>query len=147
MAHKNIIIRRLEAGEEKILARVADDVFDNPVNETWSAAFLAGTHNLLVVALAGDLVVGMGSGLFHGHPDKAPELWINEIGVSPAYQRQGIATEILTKMQQIAAEEGCRGCWLITEPENFAANQLYASLPGWDGPEKSVIYSMAFADD
>ena len=142
-----IIVRRLSAGEERILENVADEVFDSPTNNLLSRKFLSETHNLLVVALDDDLVVGMGSGLFHYHPDKEAELWVNELGVSPLYHRKGIATAILTKMQAIAEESHCRGCWLLTEPDNEAANALYASLSGWHGPEESVLYSLEFSDD
>jgi hypothetical protein len=34
------------------------------------------------MATAGDTVVGFASAVHYVHPDKAPELWINEVGVA-----------------------------------------------------------------
>jgi len=142
-----IRIQRLGVGDETMLMQVADDVFDHAVCLDLTRQFLSEQHNLLVVALDQDLVVGMGSGLFYVHPDKKHELWINEVGVSPIYQRRGIARAIVLKMQERAKTLGCTACWLLTEPDNQAANGLYGSLPGWAGPEKAMLYSIDFSPE
>jgi aminoglycoside 6'-N-acetyltransferase I len=141
----NVIeIRQLIAGDHASLARVAEDVFDFPVREDLTRKYLANESNVLVVALDDDLVVGMCSGMFQVHPDKEEELWINELGVSPEYQRQGIATRLLKAFEKIAHDRGCRGIWVLTEPTNLPANALYSSMAGWNEPETSVLYSVEF---
>jgi hypothetical protein len=43
------------------------------------------------VALFDDMVVGQCAAVIHRHPDKVSELYIDEVGVAPAFQRQDIA--------------------------------------------------------
>jgi ribosomal protein S18 acetylase RimI-like enzyme len=65
------------------------------------------------------------------HPDKpTPELWINEIGVSPAHQRRGIGNRLLQAMLEEATQSGCREAWVLTERNNEAAMTLYKSADG-----------------
>ena len=142
----DIVIKRLHAGDVIALQDVADDVFDNPVRQDLAREFLQNDRNILVVALDQGKIVGMASGHFYIHPDKDEELWVNELGVSPAYQRKGIATAILGELTEIADRRKCKSCWLLTEPDNMAANALYRSLPGWQGPEKTFMYSIQLHD-
>ena len=79
----NVAIRRIGPDDAAVLDRVADDVFDYPIDPRWTAEFLADRRHHLAVALDGDLVVGMASAVHYVHPDKPPELWINEVGVAP----------------------------------------------------------------
>ena len=46
-------------------------------------------RHLMLVAIEDDLVVGMASAVEYFHPDKPPQMWINEVVVSPAWQRRG----------------------------------------------------------
>ncbi len=140
----DIKIERLGAGDERRLANVAAGVFDNEVVPRLAKRYLQGAHNVLVVALAGDLVVGFASGLFYLHPDKEQELWVNEVGVATAYRRRGIGQEIMATIAQIALRESCRGCWVLTEPDNAPANALYRSLADWTGPDEQAMYSISF---
>jgi ribosomal protein S18 acetylase RimI-like enzyme len=65
------------------------------------------------------------------HPDKsAPELWINEIGVSPTYQRQGIGKMLLQFLLENARQSGCREAWVLTERTNIPAMAMYRSAGG-----------------
>jgi hypothetical protein len=40
-----------------------------------------------VVARDASVVVGFASGVHYVHPDKSPELWINEVGVARSHCR------------------------------------------------------------
>ena len=77
------MIRLLLLGRDDahILDNVAPDVFDNAVDTRWTREFLDDPRHHMIVALDGDLVVGMVSGVHYVHPDKAPAMWINELGV------------------------------------------------------------------
>ena len=81
--------------------------------------------------------MGMASALHYVHPDKPNELWINEVGVAPAYQRRGIGKQLLKKLFDRAKELGCREAWVLTEEENSAARGLYAAV---GGSQESVVY-------
>jgi aminoglycoside 6'-N-acetyltransferase I len=85
-----ITVRVLQPDEAHVLEHVADDVFDDPIDPRWCAEFFADPRHHLVVALDGDLVVGMTSGVHYVHPDKGPELWINEVGVASTHRGQGL---------------------------------------------------------
>lgn len=137
---RQIQIKRLNAGDVQHLRNVADGVFDNPVRTELATRFLNNAQNVLIVAFAADMVVGMASGIVYVHPDKEPELWVNELGVAPAYRRRGVARDIMAQVQSVATEEKCTACWLLTERTNLAANGFYQSLPGWDASANAVMY-------
>jgi ribosomal protein S18 acetylase RimI-like enzyme len=129
-----IEIRRLKATDAALLDKVADEVFDAPVVPARLAAYLAEPVNLMVVALLDGLVVGQTAAVIHRHPDKPDELFIDEVGVSPAFQRRGIARRMMLAMFDWGRERGCASSWLGTEIDNTAARALYVSL-GEDGEE------------
>jgi len=115
-------IRILGAGDEAVLARVAGDVFDDDVVAELSAEFLQDDRHHIVVALQEELVVGFASAVHYVHPDKPPELWINEVGVAPSHQRRGVGRQMLRSRS------------------NRPAIHLYASVGG-DPPEEAVMFT------
>lgn len=126
-----IEIKVLGLDDAHVLDNVAPDVFDYCIDVRATTEFLADKRFHLVVALENDLVVGFASCLDYIHPDKPkPELWINEIAVSPAYRRRCIAKAILRATFQLARELGCGEAWVLTERDNAPAMQLYASSGG-----------------
>jgi ribosomal protein S18 acetylase RimI-like enzyme len=122
-----IEIKRLTAGDAAILDRVADEVFDEPVDPRRLAAYLAEPGHLMLVALAGLEVVGQCAAVIHRHPDKPTELYIDEVGVTPALQRRGIARTMLDAMLVLGKTMGCEEAWVGTEPDNQPARGLYES--------------------
>jgi ribosomal protein S18 acetylase RimI-like enzyme len=50
--------------------------------------------------------------------------------VNAACRRQGIATRLMVELREIARARGAEECFVLTEPDNVAANELYASLGG-----------------
>ncbi|ANT49029.1 GNAT family N-acetyltransferase [Mesorhizobium amorphae] len=136
-----IEIRRLEAGDDALVMHVAEDVFDEPVRPDRLAAYLASPGHFMIMALADGVVVGQCAAVIHRHPDKVSELYIDEIGVTPAFQRQGIARRMLDAMFVIGRENGCEETWVGTEPDNAAARALYESRREPHGPaEEFVMY-------
>ncbi|CAN7206905.1 N-acetyltransferase family protein [Mesorhizobium sp. LjNodule214] len=136
-----IEIRRLEAGDDALVMHVAEDVFDEPVRPDRLAAYLASPGHFMIVALADGVVVGQCAAVIHRHPDKVSELYIDEVGVTPAFQRQGIARKMLDALFAIGREHGCGEAWVGTEPDNAAARALYESRTERYGPaEEFVMY-------
>ena len=87
----SIEIRLLLIADLPVLERVAEEVFDGPVERHWATDFLKDSrHQHLVVAVDDGVVVGMVSAVDHVHPDKPPQLWSNELGVAPTHRRRGI---------------------------------------------------------
>ncbi len=136
----SILIRLLLPHEADVLQTVAPDVFDNPVDPRWTAEFFADPRHHIVVALDGVTVVGMATGVHYVHPDKAPELFINEVGVAPPYQQMGIGRRLMEALIAHGRSLGCTGAWLGTEDDNTAARRLYEAVGGRLDPEPFVVY-------
>lgn len=133
----NVEIRRLCPGDDALAKRIAEDVFDEPVRADRLAAYLASPGHLMIVALADGVVVGQCAAIIHRHPDKVTELYIDEVGVSPAFQRHGIARKMLDAMFALGREQGCGEAWVGTEPDNVPARSLYESREEVHGPAES----------
>ncbi len=114
-------------GDEAVLARVAADVFDDVVTGAWLTAYLAEPNHHLMVAVTSDEVVGQIRAVLHRHPDRPPELYIDNLGVTPTLQRQGIATKLLGAMLELGKHLGCEEAWLATEHDNSQAKGFYES--------------------
>lgn len=134
-------IRLLGPGDAHVLQRVADDVFDEPVDSRLADEFLGDRRHHMFVALDDGCVVGMVSAVDYVHPDKAAQLWINEVGVAPSHQRRGIARRLLDAMLEHGRTLGCTEAWLGTEHDNVAARRLYESAGS--SPEPFVLYAFA----
>lgn len=132
-------IRILGPGDASVLGCVAADVFDNPVDPRWTAEFLADPRHHLAVAIDDGRVVGMASSVHYVHPDKPPELWVNEVGVAPTHRGRGIGRRLLEALFERGRALGCRQAWVATEPGNVAARRLYAAAGGTESPEPSVM--------
>lgn len=127
MAIKTRILGPDDAG---VLEQVAPGVFDQDVEPALAREFLQDARHHLAVALEDGVVVGFASGVHYIHPDKPAELWINEVGVSPAHRRQGLGHRLLETMFRHGATLGCREAWVLTSPANLAAVRLYQAVGG-----------------
>jgi GNAT superfamily N-acetyltransferase len=135
-----IDVRLLGSDDAHVLDTVAPDVFDDQIHPRWCTEFFADPRHHLVVALDGDLVVGMASGVHYVHPDKAPELWINEVAVAPTHHGQGIGRRLVSTLVQHGATLGCGEAWVLTSPDNEAARRMYVAA-GAVADELSVMYT------
>jgi ribosomal protein S18 acetylase RimI-like enzyme len=125
-----IEIKRLGPGDATLLDRVADDVFDAPIDREGLAAYLREPNHFMFVAISNDVVIAQARAMLHRHPDQADELYIDNFGVSPAFQRQGIARRLLDELLKLGRELGCKEAWVGTEQDNAAARKLYESARG-----------------
>jgi ribosomal protein S18 acetylase RimI-like enzyme len=124
-------IRLLHQTDFHILNNVAEDVFDDPIVESSAQEFLADPRHRLVIALDDQLVVGFVSAVIYLHPDKpSPELWINEIGVAPTHQQQGIGKSLMQAILEEAKRSGCSEAWVLTDRLNLPAMAMYKATGG-----------------
>jgi aminoglycoside 6'-N-acetyltransferase I len=116
-------VRRLGVGDEPILRFLAD--------REPQTALLADERTVFVAAFAGERPIGFAFGYVlerrHGDPRI---FFVYEVDVDPGYRRQGIATLLFDEMHRLAHEQGAMESFVLTEPDNDAANALYASLGG-----------------
>jgi aminoglycoside 6'-N-acetyltransferase I len=137
-------VRLLGPDDAGVLANLAADVFDNAVDPVWSRAFFADPHSHMAVALQDGVVVGMVSAVDYVHPDKAPQLWINEVGVASTHRRLGIAGLLLRAMLAHGRAIGCTEAWLGSDEGNTAAHALYEHAGGV--AERFVLYSFLLGE-
>jgi len=141
-------IRILHLGPEDhdILLRVEEGLFDGPLDPVQVFSFLAqGTHEM-VLAMAAGHAVGMASGVVMLHPDKQPQMFINEVGVRDAFQRKGIGSALVQRLRDIALDRGCADVWVATEGDNAPARGLYRALKGRE-TEQVAVYDWSDRDD
>ena len=137
-----IEIKRLGPADADDLNKIAEDVFDDPIVESAAREFLTDPRHRLVVALKNDVVVGFVSAVVYLHPDKAaPELWINEVGVAPPHQRQGIGKALMQAILEEGKRSGCTEGWVLTERDNRAAMAMYTSVGGAESPPDPVMFT------
>jgi ribosomal protein S18 acetylase RimI-like enzyme len=120
-------IRRVRPGDAALFDRVAPDVFDEPIDAARLAAYLREPNHHMLIAMRDGEVVGQCAGVVYRHPDKPAELFIDEVGVTPALHRQGIARRLLDAMLGLGKTLGCAEAWVGTEPDNGPARGLYES--------------------
>ena len=122
-----------------VLEAVGDDVFDGEIDPILvGAASRAG--QLLTVAVEGGVVVGQVQAMVQRHVDGGSQLYIDNLGVSPSHQRRGIARALVEDAVAWSKEFGCEQVWIVTEPDNEAANALYSSL----GARRSTVMLYSF---
>lgn len=129
-------IRVLSSGDEQVLGNVASGLFDNPIDPKLAAEFLCDHRHHMAVAIHDGLVVGFASALHYVHPDKAPQLWVNEIAVARQYRRQGLAKAVLRALFEVGRAHRCTVAWVLTDRTNVAAMALYSSVGGLEGADE-----------
>jgi aminoglycoside 6'-N-acetyltransferase I len=138
----SVDVRLLGSQDAPVLERVAPGVFDGAVVAHWTAEFLADARHHLVVALDAGVVVGMASAVHYLHPDKAPQLWINEVGVAPTHRGRGIGRQMLDRLVQLATDLECTEAWVLTDRANTAARRLYEGADSAVAPEECLMYTI-----
>ena len=136
-----ISVRLLGPDEAAVLDNVADDVFDHAIDPQWCAEFFADPRHHLVVALDDDVVVGMASGVHYVHPDKAPQLFINEVAVTPAHHGQGIGRRLVATLVAHGDAIGCDEAWVLTSPDNEPAKRMYRAAGAIPDEELSIMFT------
>jgi ribosomal protein S18 acetylase RimI-like enzyme len=134
------LVLRLAGPEDAGLVMVAD-VFDHPAEAGYLRRFLgdaAAPERRLFMILAEfrGRIVGFASGAILDHPDKPPGLFIMEVGVNAAVQRQGIGRALVQAIRAEGRRRGCAASWVATEGDNDPARSLYRSF---GGPETEAI--------
>ena len=139
MAIEIKLLCREDAG---VLANVAPDVFDDPIDAGRANEFLADPRHHLAVAIDDGLVVAFVSAVHYVHPDKpCPELWINEVGVVETHRGRGLGTRLLRAVFAVARDLGCAEAWVLTDRANTAAMRLYAAVGGPHQPTDHVMFT------
>lgn len=120
-----ITITQITPSNTHLLALPAPDVFDHAIDSDRLAAFLAQGNHFLAVAVEGGQVAAQIRAMVQHQPDAPPVLYIDNLGVAEAYQRQGIARRLVERALAWGAGMGCDAAWVATELDNHPALALY----------------------
>jgi ribosomal protein S18 acetylase RimI-like enzyme len=134
-------IRLLGPRDAHVLDHVAPGVFDNEIDPELTEEFLADPRHHLAVAIVDGVVVGMASAVHYVHPDKAPQLFINEVGIAPSHQGRGLGRQLVDRLVRLSMELGCTEAWVLTDRSNTVAQRLYAGA-GAAAPEECIMYTI-----
>ncbi|NEQ50910.1 MAG: GNAT family N-acetyltransferase [Leptolyngbya sp. SIO3F4] len=140
MAFMSIEIVSLSHCNKELLNNIAPEVFDYEINSQYLADFLDDPRHIMYLAVDERVVVGMASAVEYFHPDKPPQLWINEIGVTISHRRRGIGRQLVQALVLYAHERGCAYAWLGTDIDNVAAQACFSSVPDVEKPQSFLLY-------
>ncbi len=110
-----------------LLDAVDEDVFDHAITPEQLEAFLAAPGHALFVAVEDGVVVGHVRGIVHVQPDRASDLYIDNLGVAGNQRRKGIATRLIRELANWGKAEGCTYAWVATEPDNDQGIGFYTA--------------------
>ena len=122
---EEITTHRLTRETAGLLENIAEEVFDGEINPQRLAAYLGSPECLMIVAVCGKQVVGQVAAYVHRHPDQASDVYIDNLGVAPPFQRRGVARRLVDEVLAWARTLDCRQAWIVTDPDNSAARALY----------------------
>jgi GNAT superfamily N-acetyltransferase len=128
-------VRVLGRDDEHVLMHVAPDVFDNPIDPRLASEFLHDPRHHIAVSISDGTVVGFASAVHYVHPDKPPQLWINEVAVAPSHRRRGLGAAMLRLLFDVGRAHRCTVAWVLTDRMNPAAMALYSSVGGREGAD------------
>jgi ribosomal protein S18 acetylase RimI-like enzyme len=119
----DVTVRRLGPGDEDVIRKLAEH---EP-----QTALLVDERTIFFAAFDETEPIGFAFGYElprrHGN---ASILFIYELDVEEAWRRRGIATRLMTELLRVAKSRGIDEGFVLTEPDNAAANALYESLGG-----------------
>ena len=118
-------IHHITPANTALLDRYDPDVFDHAIDQARLAAYVADPLHAMFVAMDDDVVVGQIRGSVHLQPDRAPDLYIDNLGTAPSCQRRGIASDLMRAMLDWGQAQGCTYAWVATETDNEQAKGFY----------------------
>src|SRR6266702_4563475 len=128
-------VRVLGPDDESVLKNVALGVFDGPIDPRLTREFLRDPRHHIAVAIDDGVVVGFASAVHYVHPDKPPQMWINEVAVAPSHRRQGLGKAVMRSLFAVGQTHNCTVAWVLTDKTNIAAMSLYSSVGGTEGAD------------
>jgi aminoglycoside 3-N-acetyltransferase I len=154
VSSEEILVRRLGPGDVSLLRRLNalfGDAFGEretyegePPSEDYLESLLAREHVAVIVALAGNEVVG---GLVAYELEKFErmrrEIYIYDLAVDAGHRRRHIATRMIENVRRLAAE---RGAWVIYVQADYGDDPAIALYQKLGTREEVLHFDIAPAD-
>jgi aminoglycoside 6'-N-acetyltransferase I len=137
-----VLVRLLGPDDLALLAAPADDVFDAAIIPSVAAETLGDPRHHIVGAIADGRLIGFASAVHYVHPDKPAQLFVNEVGVSESWQRQGIGRRLVDVLLAHGHRLGCTEAWVLTDDDNDAARALYSASGGDEAPTRIFVFQL-----
>jgi ribosomal protein S18 acetylase RimI-like enzyme len=134
-----VSVRRANSSDGHEVARF-DVAFDYDVLSDETRRFLLDERHHLLLGYVDDRPAGFVSAVEIFHPDKRPELFLNEIGVVEDARRRGVARALIEELKQLGRERGCGTIWVLTDEDNEPARNLYRSTGGRRDGTPAVMF-------
>ncbi|NKL39704.1 GNAT family N-acetyltransferase [Rhizobium leguminosarum bv. viciae] len=116
---------RLTRDTVGLLENIAEEVFDQELNAQRLATYLKSSGHLMIIAVCEKQVIGQVAAYVHSHPDRASDVYIDNLGVAPPFQRRGVARRLLDEVLAWGKTLDCDQAWIVTDTGNNAARALY----------------------
>jgi len=139
-------IVELTSETSQLLNNIAPDVFDEDVRSDYLEAFLTCPRHKMLLAVTDGRVVGMASSVEYFHPDKPPQMWINEVGTASTHRRQGIGRRLTQALVEDAQARGCVYAWLGTDEDNSVAQACFDTVPEGEPKQAFFLYEWDLED-
>ena len=82
----------------------------------------------MAVAMDAGICIAQIRAMVQHQPDAPPVLYIDNLGVTPAHQRKGLARALIDAALTWGRAQGCDGAWVATELDNHPALALYRAF-------------------
>ena len=123
----NIAIRPFRESDQEDIIKLWEKVFPDAPQHTNPARDIRTKREvqpeLFLVALAEDRIVGTAMAGFDGHRG-----WVYYLGVDPDYQRRGIGTALMKRVESRLMGMGCPKLNLQIRADNAEVQAFYESL-------------------
>ncbi len=133
-------LQQLNESNIRSLDQIAPEVFDNPIDPVNLLTFIKDARHVMFIALDNGTDVGMASAVEYFHPDKPPQLWINEVGVTPSHRQQGIGRALVKSLIEVAKQRNCVYAWLGADMDNTSAQLCFSSVEQCEEPLPFLLY-------
>ena len=122
--------RKLTAADLPLAMGINENFREGFITQAGGAQFLSDERNWLFAAMEDAQIVGFAYGCEVHRPNGTKCLYIHEVGVMDARQRQGVGTTMMEALKEACRAREIPKFFLYTEQENVGANALYRKTGG-----------------
>ncbi len=96
----------------------------------------------MIVAVCDRQVIGQVAAYIHRHADQGADIYVDNLGVTPNFQRRGVARRLVDEVMAWGKALGCHQAWIVTDIDNDAARALYVGLGATAEPIVMFSYDL-----